>query len=227
MKTSIAKQNIVYWTCYLLLLAAMVAGLCFVEKGEMHLWLNGYHRPWLDSLMRGYTTLAEWPIYIIMVGVPLLTGYKRLFWFYGLSELVQFVLMQILKYSFIAERPILWFTHQSAEMQARFQEVLVEGVTRHELYSFPSGHTGTFFVFFTCSIIFLTGHPFIGKGKRIKEGWLVLAQVVFLALAALGGYSRIYLCQHFLVDVCVGSMIGIMAPLVVYGVNVKRGAWSD
>jgi membrane-associated phospholipid phosphatase len=40
--------------------------------------------------------------------------------------------------------------------------------------------------------------------------------LALLALAALGGYSRIYLSQHFLSDVCVGSIIGIIAPFVVF-----------
>lgn len=43
-----------------------------------------------------------------------------------------------------------------------------------------------------------------------------LATLLLLALAALGGYSRIYLSQHFLSDVCVGSMIGFIIPFVVF-----------
>jgi membrane-associated phospholipid phosphatase len=40
--------------------------------------------------------------------------------------------------------------------------------------------------------------------------------LALLALAALGGYSRIYLSQHFLMDVCVGSIIGFVTPFVIF-----------
>ena len=35
-------------------------------------------------------------------------------------------------------------------------------------------------------------------------------------LAALGAYSRIYLSQHFLSDVCMGSIIGFVTPFLVF-----------
>jgi membrane-associated phospholipid phosphatase len=37
-----------------------------------------------------------------------------------------------------------------------------------------------------------------------------------MALAALGAYSRIYLSQHFLSDVCVGSIIGFVTPCLIF-----------
>jgi membrane-associated phospholipid phosphatase len=40
--------------------------------------------------------------------------------------------------------------------------------------------------------------------------------VVLLVLAALGAYSRVYLSQHFLSDVCVGSIIGFITPFLMY-----------
>jgi membrane-associated phospholipid phosphatase len=35
-------------------------------------------------------------------------------------------------------------------------------------------------------------------------------------MAALGAYSRVYLSQHFLSDVCVGSIIGFVTPCLVF-----------
>jgi membrane-associated phospholipid phosphatase len=40
--------------------------------------------------------------------------------------------------------------------------------------------------------------------------------VLLVAFAALGAYSRIYLSQHFLSDVCVGSIIGVVTPLLMF-----------
>jgi membrane-associated phospholipid phosphatase len=39
---------------------------------------------------------------------------------------------------------------------------------------------------------------------------------MLLFLAALGAYSRVYLSQHFLSDVCVGSIIGFTTPFLIY-----------
>ena len=43
-----------------------------------------------------------------------------------------------------------------------------------------------------------------------------LLMLSLLVIAALGGYSRVYLSQHFLSDVCVGSIIGFVAPCMVF-----------
>ena len=44
-----------------------------------------------------------------------------------------------------------------------------------------------------------------------------LSLLLILVFAAMGAYSRVYLSQHFLSDVCVGSIIGFVTPfLVIY-----------
>ena len=40
--------------------------------------------------------------------------------------------------------------------------------------------------------------------------------LTLFVLATLGAYSRIYLSQHFLSDVCMGSIIGFVTPFLVF-----------
>jgi membrane-associated phospholipid phosphatase len=40
--------------------------------------------------------------------------------------------------------------------------------------------------------------------------------IALLVVAAVGAYSRVYLSQHFLADVCVGSVIGFITPFMMY-----------
>jgi membrane-associated phospholipid phosphatase len=40
--------------------------------------------------------------------------------------------------------------------------------------------------------------------------------LLFLVLATLGAYSRVYLSQHFLSDVCMGSIIGFVTPCLIF-----------
>ena len=39
---------------------------------------------------------------------------------------------------------------------------------------------------------------------------------MLLVFAAMGAYSRVYLSQHFLSDVCVGSIIGFVTPFLIF-----------
>jgi membrane-associated phospholipid phosphatase len=43
-----------------------------------------------------------------------------------------------------------------------------------------------------------------------------VALVALLVLSAMGAYSRVYLSQHFLSDVCVGSIIGFTTPFLMF-----------
>ena len=73
--------------------------------------------------------------------------------------------------------------------------------------SFPSGHTTTFFVvFFTLSIILCTENV-IGKN--------ILSFICFLC-AVFGAYTRIYLSQHFALDVFAGILTAILSTLLLY-----------
>ncbi|HVZ24721.1 MAG TPA: phosphatase PAP2 family protein [Sediminibacterium sp.] len=74
----------------------------------------------------------------------------------------------------------------------------VPGVELHQSFSFPSGHTATAF-----SIVFLVTACFP------KRKWLAALMLVY-GLAV--GYSRVYLAQHFPIDV--GG--GIIAAIISY-----------
>jgi membrane-associated phospholipid phosphatase len=69
----------------------------------------------------------------------------------------------------------------------------VEGVSIHSLHSFPSGHTQTAFLIFTFLALFC---------KRTAMAY------VLIFTAALVSLSRVYLLQHFFVDIWIGSIIG-------------------
>ena len=79
---------------------------------------------------------------------------------------------------------------------------LVKGVTLHSIHSFPSGHTATAFTFVL--LITLTV-------KRLDV--LILSFIVALLIA----YSRIYLGQHFPLDIGGGVIVSICSvSLVVF-----------
>ena len=202
----------VYGIVYFVLLAIVLGLLYTYPKVELHMMLNAHHTCFQDTFFKYYSMLAEWPLYILAL-TPLLWKKKEFTIFYAICEVSGGVVVQILKHLFQAPRPIMVF-----ENYPDLVLPLVDGVSLHHSNSFPSGHTSTFFMFFTCCTVILA-YCYHQRAKQNScRTWIVyaLCALLLLALAALGGYSRIYLSQHFLSDVCVGSIIGFTIPFLVF-----------
>ena len=202
----------VYGIAYFVLLM-FVLGLQYVyPKLELHLMLNSYHTGIQDSFFTYYSMLAEWPLYVLAL-LPLCWKKYRITLFFAISELSGGAILQILKHITSMDRPVSAF-----EQYPHLMLPLVEGVDMHHSNSFPSGHASTFFVFFTCCALLLAYQYQLRAPHNNRKTWLLinLAMLVLLILAALGAYSRIYLSQHFLSDVCVGSIIGFVMPCLIF-----------
>jgi membrane-associated phospholipid phosphatase len=75
----------------------------------------------------------------------------------------------------------------------------VRGVELHTAYSFPSGHTATAFTIFLLACILLN--------KR----WVLAVGFTYALLVA---YSRVYLAQHFPLDLGGGMIAAVFAVLL-------------
>lgn len=82
----------------------------------------------------------------------------------------------------------------------------VPGVEMHTIYSFPSGHTATAFCLFLMAALL------------ISSPWIVY---IGFAFAVSVGYSRIYLGQHFPVDVGGGMLIAILSVYLSQLIQLK------
>lgn len=213
----VKKTLIYYYVPYAVLLVAMLAALSVYPKAELHLWLNSCHTPLGDTFLRLYSQLAEWPLYVI-AALPLVFKRWRLTVWYAASELVSATIVWVLKQLFHAPRPAAYFENIPDAVLP-----VVEGVRLHHSNSFPSGHTATFFVLFTfCALLLAHYYTTHESDRRFSATWRRLAMLLLLVMAALGGYSRIYLSQHFLSDVCVGSLIGVIVPTVIFALFSNR-----
>lgn len=188
--------------------------LLVVEKGTLHLAMNAYHDRCLDFVFQYYTKVGEWIPYLFVAGL--------LFYKVGWSGLllgnivVSGLISQGIKYALNTERPITWFAYHMPDVQL----TLVEGVRMSQYYSCPSGHTVTFFA------LFLT-LSWVVCADQIRRHQLW--QVLFFCLTILGCYSRIYLSQHFAVDIWAGTLVGIGASLLWYPLVVwlqKKAFWD-
>jgi len=172
-------------------LPLLVVVLVF-SREESHIFINRFHRDLLDTLMFYWTYLGDGLVLSILIVALLMVSLRHF-----LTGLAAFatggLLAQLMKLVFFSDfpRPFKYF----ALHDTGYQLYLVPGVDQLTWLSFPSGHTSTAFsVFFALSLL---------SGKKYME--------VLLFLLALGvGYSRIYLSQHFLMDVVAGAFIGLL-----------------
>ena len=182
---------------------ALVLGivLLIIPKAELHLALCQPHTSFLDAVIPAFTNLVDWLPYLVI----LLLLFYRAGWatFLASNLLLSTLIVQPIKHIVCAPRPLTWFAENMPDVSLP----LVEGVKMNYWLSFPSGHTTTFFVlFFSLSIILCAENI---KGKNI------LSFLCFLC-ASFGAYTRIYLSQHFALDVFVGILIAIFSTLILY-----------
>ena len=191
------------------LVLALVLGtlLLFFPKGELHLLLCQPHTPFLDTIVPIFSDLVDWLPYLI---VFLLLFYSA-GWttFLASNLLLSTLIVQPIKHLVNAPRPLIWFAENMPDVTLP----VVDEVKMNLWLSFPSGHTTTFFVmFFSISIILCAENI---RGKNI------LSLLCFL-LATFGAYTRIYLSQHFALDIFAGILIAVFSTLCLYFFLVKK-----
>jgi len=211
---SLLKQNAVFLGLSLILIVVLGLGLLYLPKGELHLLLCDRHTPARDIFYRYYTRIAEWFPYLLCV---LLLLFSRIGDGVLASSgmLLSALTTQMFKHLINAPRPITWFATNYPELNLP----LTAGVRMNAWFSFPSGHTTSFFALFFALSIIVTGwinrNPMPQRHDRAKSA---LIQIVFFVAAAIGGYSRIYLSQHFASDVCGGIVVGLLITIVCYAI---------
>jgi len=169
--------------------------LLICSKKEIHLFLNDYHSPFGDMVFPWLSRLGEEGVYVVICLIFLFKKKYRAFIATLLAILTHIIIVQSLK-NFIfgnEPRPKMVFGEQVLNF--------VEGIEVHSYMSFPSGHTATAFSAF-CLVVLFHKHWL----------WQVMA---FLGACSVA-MARMYLQQHFLIDVFFGSVIGIFSALGAY-----------
>ena len=192
-----------YYILSAILLAVIATLMCLYDKGTLHLLLCDHHTAAGDVFFPIYTQVAEWGIYVVAVLIML---FYKVGWgcFLLVSNWVAGGIGQIFKHIAKAPRPVTWFAQHYPDVQLP----TVEGVTLREWNSFPSGHTVTFF----CLFLVLT---MIIEERKPSLPLYSSTPLLLIGLAALGAYSRIYLCQHFIEDIFAGIILGVTVTAIL------------
>jgi len=207
-RKSLLSNNSVFMALCLILLVALGLALAYIPKGDLHLLLCERHTPARDIFYRYYTHVGEWFPYVLCVAL-LLFGRIGDGVFASAAMILSALSTQLFKHIINAPRPVIWFSQNYPDIQLP----LVEGVKMNHWYSFPSGHTTSFFALaFVASIIATK------KLSNINYPLSFLLQILLFLFAALGAYSRIYLSQHFTMDVFGGILVGTLITILCYAV---------
>lgn len=207
------RNNAVYFALFLLFLLAGGYYLSEAEKTAAILFFNRHRHPFLDEFFKITTILGEGWLYLIAVAAALAVRLRHAL----LLSLTGFLVLgssQLLKFIFQEERPLSHFRRLGIADQLQ----LVGGVDVHTgATSLPSGHTMAAFALYGL-LAFL-----------LPERRYTAALLFVLALGV--GFSRIYLVQHFWIDVYWGAIAGtLLAALMFYldsRINCPPGHWLE
>lgn len=182
------------------LLMAYILGfgllLITTHHGDFVLWLNARHTNFGDFFFKYATHLGDGLVLGLVALYFLFTHFFK-FYYLLIAIALQTVFVHIFKQWLWAgePRPKTFFKDRLDELS------FVDGVTVRGFDSFPSGHTASAFVL-AFVLISLT------KNK-------LLSFIIFVG-AILVGVSRVYILQHFLRDIYIGSIFGILAALIAW-----------
>ncbi|GAB3329832.1 phosphatase PAP2 family protein [Larkinella ripae] len=171
--------------------------MLFYTKTDLMQWVNAHNGPAADVFFRNVTYLGD-GAFAVLVTVVLAFRSFRFALMGAASFLLSTLVVRLLKEIVFSGslRPLKYFEHST------WQYRVIEGLDIHSYNSFPSGHSTTAFSIF-CLLALLD--------ERKNRGWF------FALLAVITAYSRVYLFQHFVEDVYVGSLIGTLTSLAVFG----------
>jgi membrane-associated phospholipid phosphatase len=192
------KQHFIYIGLYLLLFIVLGYVLLTNDKFDIHRWINKHVTNDLIGVLFSYLTHIGDGVFAILLILLMLFFSIRNAMYLLLSYVGASLLTTILKNFFYADyyRPYFMFKYYTSDKLN-----LVEDVEILSKFSFPSGHATSAFAVFFC-LLFMSRNHFL--------------KVFCFAMACIAAFSRTYLSQHWLVDIYVGSLIGVSFSALMY-----------
>ncbi len=187
-----------YWLLWIFLFFLGVLFLVIFKNINFSIIVNASHNNFLDQFFKYITFLGDGR-FVFFIALIFLFANKKNGTSILISLIINTILIQFLKRVVFSNqfRPSFYFKSLIEDGSWN----IVNGVELYEKFSFPSGHTALVFCL-SMSICFFM------KKKHYQFLLVVLAYIV--------GFSRIYLSQHFLIDVLAGILIGSIISLLTH-----------
>ncbi|MBX3044977.1 MAG: phosphatase PAP2 family protein [Candidatus Kapabacteria bacterium] len=186
-------DNSFFLISYSVFLLLGVILLSLIDKGDAVIFFNPYRGSSWDYFFILFSDIGEGLYFGLFLVILALLKIK-----YLVQGVVIYLgtglVTQIFKNIFNIPRPKIFF--EGTDLITYVPDIKLMAYN-----AFPSGHTTSGFAIF----LFLA---IITKNKQLG--------IIFLIMAVLVGISRIYLVQHFFIDVYFGSMVGVIFTLLIY-----------
>ncbi|WP_143306879.1 phosphatase PAP2 family protein [Chitinophaga vietnamensis] len=180
------------WPFAMILLIALVLKLMYTRE-EIYFYINHLHTPAGDWLFPYITELGSTAVAVTLV-VLLFIRSRRMGFVMATTYCFTTIINFVLKFVVAFPRPHRYFEHRLSEIY------FVPGITVLDNFrSFPSGHSA-------CAFTAATVLSYYSNNKA----WSLL----YLLLALLVAYSRMYMSQHFFEDVVAGAFVGIFFSML-------------
>ncbi|MEZ5013844.1 MAG: phosphatase PAP2 family protein [Chitinophagales bacterium] len=187
----IIRENKAFILPMVVLLLCTLPFLFLYDKGAFSLWLNARHNTTADVCFRYITWLGDgWTITIFCV-VLLFISFRKAF-MVSIVSIFSALCISVIKNLVQEPRPSMYFR----DMPMHY----IEGLQLYHGMSFPSGHTAG-----ACTFFFILA--ILSKKKSWKFLWLLPPLLVAV--------SRVYLLQHFLIDVWAGLLFGMIFTILL------------
>lgn len=156
---------------------------------QISLWIEQHVAPWVEQLFGVITEFGDVSVLALIMAFLYWNKDKRQAFRIAFSIALSFVVNSVLKYSFRNERPF-------------YAEGLTKGIDKEVTgYSFPSGHSQNAGTLYTSLII------------EFDKLWIKVFSVMMMVLIPL---SRVILRVHWLQDIIVGLVLGILISALYY-----------
>lgn len=182
--------NATYFIAVFGLILVFLGVELYMGKENLFLYLNAFHNPSLDFIFSYLTHVGDGLFFLLITGILLF--YKKGWAVIGFicylttSFVAQFSKKVVFSGS---PRPLKYFEQIGVDIRT------IEGLEIHSWNSLPSGHTITTFAIATFLVLLIS-----------SKKW----QPLIIVAAFIISYSRIYLAQHFPMDVISGAVIGVV-----------------
>jgi undecaprenyl-diphosphatase len=201
LNTILRSASYFYVSSVLILLTSLLL-LLSASKADSFISLNSFHSFGLNVFFVNYTFFGDGIFALSLCAFLFYRKQKKLALLILVSYLSSGLVTQVLKNLIYAPRPRIYF--EASQYLFHLDNF---GNSGGGSSSFPSGHTTSAFALATVLAV------------HFRKNYL---SIIFFIAAALVGYSRIYLAQHFLADVVTGACIGIVfATLSIILINAK------
>jgi membrane-associated phospholipid phosphatase len=195
-----------WFTIPVLLFFAIGFGIVYtVPYGDELIFFNSWRQEPLNTFFRFCSRLGEEHVYYVAIIIAFFFRFRTALLIALLGIFVTSFSFTLKDY-FGTERPMTYMAGQGRNSELRLVPDVRMNTGRT---SFPSGHTMSAFAFY----------GFLAMLLRRREQWLggILAYTAILV-----GIARIFLVQHFLLDILGGALLGLGVAWLFYRLHESR-----